>query len=345
MNFSRSDAGAGEAHAISSPSNPLSNRFIAAMLATLAALVISVLGSSQWASADSGTTTPEPDPPRHVVAKAGDESAAVAWVKPAESDEAVEIDGYVVTANPSGITVETDENDTLVIVEGLTNGIEYTFTVATFNENGIGAVSEPSNPITPQEGIELDEEKLERLRDHLRKLAHEARERLRKAEERAREQLEKNQVRIGEWLTKQTERANGHLDKTREKAAEKNERETEHARDWFSRLQEQLRKKLERAEGTDRYEDLRERAAETLDKAEDKLHDRLDRSQEKTEARVTRVEEQVEKRIDRAEDRARNTLQRSEERLTNNIDRMKGRLHDLLARLRNLWQERAVNQS
>ena len=40
----------------------VSNRFIAALVATFAAFTISIFGSGQWASADSGTTSPDPDP-------------------------------------------------------------------------------------------------------------------------------------------------------------------------------------------------------------------------------------------------------------------------------------------
>ncbi|MDG0866657.1 fibronectin type III domain-containing protein [Candidatus Lucifugimonas marina] len=359
MNFSRSTSEIdsattpGTLAAVTGTRNPLSNRFIAAMLATFAALLILLLGSSQWASADSGSTAPDPDPPptstlgepRFVTAKPGDESAAVAWVKPAPGEDEISVDGYIVTANPSGITAETTSDDTLVIVKGLENGVEYTFTVVAFNENGQGAVSEPSNPVTPEAGIELNEEQLERLRAHLRKLAHEARERLEKAKVRAREQLEKNQTRIGEWLTKHNDRANEHLNKITDKANRQNEHKSEKARDWYSKLQEQLAKHLERAEGTERYEELRARAAEKLEDAGEKLADRLEKSQEQTDRRVAKAEEQTQKRIDRAEERAENSLGRAEERITRNVERMQGRLHDLLQRLRNLWIERAANQS
>ena len=359
MNFSRPNFGlrtgtdSGAMAAVSIARNPVSNRFIAAMLATFAALLISVLGSSQWASADSGTTSPDPDPPptstlgepRFVTAKPGDESAAVAWVKPAPADPEVEIDGYIVTATPSGISVETAGDDTLVIVEGLDNGTEYTFTVVAFNEEGSGTVSAPSNPITPESGLELDEEQLERLRLHLRKLAHEARERLEKAKERAREQLEKNETRIGEWLDKQHGRANDHLNKVTEKANEQNGRQADKARDWYGRLQDQLAKQLERAEGTESYEELRARAEARLNEAGEKLSDRLEKSQEQTDRRVSKAEEQTAKRIDKAETKAENSLRRTEERLTKNVEKMTDKLQNLLHRLRNLWIERAANQS
>jgi len=359
MNFSRSSLGSDSGAApeattaVTSAGSPVSSRFIAAMLATFAALIISLLGSSQWASADSGDTVPDPEPPststldepRFVTAKPGDESAAVAWVKPAPGDDEISIDGYIVTASPSGITAETTADDTLVIVEGLENGTEYTFTVVAFNDDGAGAVSEPSNPISPEEGLELNEEELERLRAHLRKLAHEARERLEKAKERAREQLQKNEERIAEWLAKQNDRANRHLNKITDKANDQHDRKAGKARDWYSRLQDQLAKQLERAEGTERYEELRARAEEKLEGASEKLSDRLEKSREQTDRRIAKAEDQVEKRIDRAEERAENTLARAEERLTKNVERMQSRLHDLLQRLRNLWIERAANQS
>jgi hypothetical protein len=138
MNFSRSRTGA---------MNPVANRFLAAALATFAALVLSVFGSSQWASADGGSTTGDPEPPpsstpgapRHVTAIPGDESAAVTWFKPAVGEiEIAKIDGYVITASPSGISVGSAANDMLVIVEGLENGVEYTFTVVA--TTAVGAV-------------------------------------------------------------------------------------------------------------------------------------------------------------------------------------------------------------
>ncbi len=337
MNFSRTTIGV---------SNPITNRFIAAVVATIAALTISLLGSGQWASADGGTTTPPPDPaelpgaPRHVTARPGDGAAAVAWVQPAGE---VHINGYVVTADPSGISVETTHDDRLVIVEGLENGVEYTFTVVAFNDAGTGEVSEPSNPVTPEEGGVLDEEQLERLREHLRKLAHEAKERLEKAKARARNKLEETRGRVNDRLDEQTDRAREFIENTRNRAQENHDRQVDQANTWFDRLKAQLHKRLERAEGTDRYDDLRDRAEETLDRAQEKLTDRIAKSDERTTARIAKAEEKVEQRIDKAHERAENAIGRTEERLTRQITKLQDRLHQLFARLARIWAERAAH--
>ena len=327
MNFSRNHIGA---------ANPISNRFLAAIVATIAALTISVFGSGQWASADSGATVPETDPahvpgaPRHVTARPGDGAAAVAWIEPAGD---VHINGYVVTADPSGISVETTHDDKLVIVEGLENGVEYTFTVVAFNDAGLGEVSEPSNPVIPEEGLELDEEKLERLREHLRKLAHEVKERLQNAEERAREKLEETKGRIHDRLEQQTNLAREFIEKTRAQARDRRERQVGQARNWYDRLKDQLRQRLERAEGTDRYDELSDRATETLDRAHEKLADRIEKSDERSMARIARAEETVKHRLEKANEQAENAIKRTQHRLTRRISKLQDRLHDLLQRL------------
>lgn len=338
MNFSRSAAGA---------LNPISNRFFAAILATFAALVISLLGSGQWASADGGTTTgttvpdPEPTPvlaaPTDVTAEPGDQSAAVGWVAPIGD---IEIAGYIVTASPSGISVETDDNDTVIVVEGLENGTEYTFTVVAFNDTETSIASEPSNPVTPEEEHVLDEEKLKRLREHLRKRAHQAQERLHKAEERAREKLEKTKDRVNDKLDNQTDRANDWVAKARDQAVDRHGRQVEQAQNWFTRLKDQIAKRLERAVGTDRYDDLSARADEQLDKAQGKVDDRIEKSREKMESRIDKAEEKADKRIGKAFERAENAIERTEQRLTEKISKLRDRVNNLLERLAQIWAER-----
>jgi len=344
MNFSRSGTGV---------FNPVANRFLAAALSTFAALILSVFGSSQWASADGGSTGGDtapppsltPGAPRHVTALPGDESAAVTWFRPAIGEtEIAEIGDYLITASPSGISVVTPANDMLVIVEGLENGVEYTFTVVANKADGTGEISEPSNPVTPEAGLVLNDQHLTRLRAQLAKRAHEARERLRDAAERAREQLQRTKERVGEKLQEQTEHANEHLAKATEKAHEQNARQTEQANNWLDRFRLQLAKRLERAEGTDRYEELEARAAEATIKAELKVEDRLAKSDEKTDARIAKSNESVEKRIHKAEERAEKAVERTKHRLREKMSNLRDRLHSMLERLRQLWLERGAQQ-
>jgi acyl-CoA hydrolase len=195
MNFSRSRVGV---------INPVSNRLLAAMLATFVALLFSVLGSTQWASADShGDTVPDPTPtpvpgtPTDVAARPGNESAAVGGV-PAFDD--VTVDGFVIVADPSGISVEARPHATHVIVEGLENSVAYTFTVVAFNENGRSEPSEPSEAVTPSHDHELTDEELRRLREHLAKRAHAAKLRFEEAKKRARAKLEQTKGRVHDRL-------------------------------------------------------------------------------------------------------------------------------------------------
>jgi vacuolar-type H+-ATPase subunit H len=336
MNFSRTRIGT---------ANPISNRFIAAIVATIAALALSVLSTGQWASADSGTTAPDPDPspvpgaPRHVTARAGDEAAAVAWIAPAGD---AHVTGYIVFASPSGITVETTHEDHLVFFGGLTNGVEYTFTVVAFNDAGHGEVSEPSSPVVPEEGLQLDEERLERLREHLRKLARKAKERFRDAGERAREKLEKTEDRGDKRLEKQTDRAHEFAEKSRDRAMDRHERLVERARNWFERFREGLRERLHRAEGTDRYDELLVRTEESLGNAREKLADRIDRSDERKDARIEQAEETARHRIEKAHDRAKSAIDRTQIRLAEQITRLNERVHELLRRLAEAWRDAQI---
>ena len=84
--------------------------------------------------------------PTAVVAEGGDRQAIVTFGPP-------EWDGgqlpvyYTVTASPGGQTAYGTAAP--VVVNGLTNGVSYTFTVAATNRAGTGPASEPSAPVTP----------------------------------------------------------------------------------------------------------------------------------------------------------------------------------------------------
>lgn len=97
-------------------------------------------GGNVWPSVPGAPTSP--------VATAGNASASVAFVAPADTGyPAGAIIGYRVTSSPGGFTGTGATSP--VTVTGLTNGTAYTFTVAAQNVNGYGPESVASNSVTP----------------------------------------------------------------------------------------------------------------------------------------------------------------------------------------------------
>jgi hypothetical protein len=92
-----------------------------------------------------------PDAPTAVTAVPGDGSAQVSWTAPA-NDGGAAITGYIVTTNPSGATC-TSTGATTCVVQPLTNGDPYTFTVTATNSVGQGPSSAASNPVTPAAAV------------------------------------------------------------------------------------------------------------------------------------------------------------------------------------------------
>jgi uncharacterized protein len=91
-----------------------------------------------------------PSKPLHVVATAGDESATLTFDVPT-TNGGLEITGYTATSTPGGIIATS--TGTRIVVDGLTNGVEYTFTVVATNDSGDSSPSEPSNAVTPTETV------------------------------------------------------------------------------------------------------------------------------------------------------------------------------------------------
>ena len=88
-----------------------------------------------------------PGAPGDVTATAGDHTAMVSWGAAAAAGTPVT--GYRVTATPSGKTITVPANQLSANVTGLTNGIDYTFTVAATSKAGTGQESTASNAVTP----------------------------------------------------------------------------------------------------------------------------------------------------------------------------------------------------
>ncbi len=74
------------------------------------------------------------------------QSASVSFI-PAVNNSGLPITGYTVTSIPEGLTATGLESP--IVVSGLTNGTEYTFTVHATNANGDGPESSPSNSVIP----------------------------------------------------------------------------------------------------------------------------------------------------------------------------------------------------
>ncbi|MEA4816167.1 MAG: Ig-like domain-containing protein [Lachnospiraceae bacterium] len=93
-----------------------------------------------------GTGVSVPGAPSNVTATADDTRASVSFSSPS-SNGGKEITSYVIKTNPE--TTLTYGTESPITVEGLTNGVAYSFAVAAINSVGTGAYSSDSNSVTP----------------------------------------------------------------------------------------------------------------------------------------------------------------------------------------------------
>ena len=113
--------------------------------ATNAAGTSDASGSSNQATTDTRIS----DAPIIGTATAGFEQAIITFTAPAH-DGGAEITSYVATSSPGGIRgTVSGPGSGEITVTGLTNGVDYTFTVTAVNANGTSAPSSASNSVTP----------------------------------------------------------------------------------------------------------------------------------------------------------------------------------------------------
>jgi len=93
-----------------------------------------------------------PSAPTNIVATAANTQASVAFDIAPNGGSAI-LD-YTVTSSPGGLTATGSESP--INITGLTNGVEYTFTVKATNSIGSGDESAASNSIIPSIGTDVD---------------------------------------------------------------------------------------------------------------------------------------------------------------------------------------------
>jgi uncharacterized protein (TIGR02145 family) len=106
--------------------------------------------SSASNSVTPSVTSTIPGAPTGVSAAGGNAQATVAFTAPLNTGGSA-ITGYTVTSSPGGFTGNGPSSP--ITVNGLINGITYTFTVTATNAIGTGPVSSASNSVTPSTSL------------------------------------------------------------------------------------------------------------------------------------------------------------------------------------------------
>ena len=115
---------------------------------------INSVGTAQDSNIPSATPSPPTAPgvPTSVTALAGNQQATISFTAPANNGSP--ITSYTVTSSLGGNT-QVGSNSPIVVT-GLTNGVEYNFTVTATNSIGTGSSSVPSNSITPNSAVPIN---------------------------------------------------------------------------------------------------------------------------------------------------------------------------------------------
>ena len=107
---------------------------------------VNAVGQGSPSEVETAIPITVPNAPTIGTATSGNAQASVTFIAPG-SDGGSAITGYTVTSNPGGITASGASSP--ITVTGLTNGVEYTFTVIATNAAGNSDLSEASNSVTP----------------------------------------------------------------------------------------------------------------------------------------------------------------------------------------------------
>ncbi|GHU64862.1 hypothetical protein AGMMS49983_11510 [Clostridia bacterium] len=137
------DAGNGTSYTVTSLSG--GSALVNGTSYSLELRAVNAAGNGTASSPVSATPFTTPGTPTGVTATAGNGTASVSFTAP--SDGGSTITGYTVVSNPAGIAVSGTSSP--ITVTGLTNGVDYTFTVTAKNAAGSGTASAPSASVTP----------------------------------------------------------------------------------------------------------------------------------------------------------------------------------------------------
>jgi hypothetical protein len=120
---------------------------------TFAITATNAIGTSQASANSNPITTPNgvSNAPISVTALAGDGVATISYTAP-DNNGGSSITSYTATSSPGGFTgTVLQSGDDSIPVTGLSNLINYTFTVTANNIFGESTPSDPSNAVTPSE--------------------------------------------------------------------------------------------------------------------------------------------------------------------------------------------------